>query len=167
LFLLAAPGVVAGVVPWLITRWHARRHGPLWLPSRALGVVLIVAGAAAVLHSFARFVREGSGTPAPVAPTNQLVVGGLYRYVRNPMYVGVAAVVLGQAGVLVEPVLVVYTAVFVTVVTLFVFTYEEPTLRRQFGREYEDYCRAVPRWLPRRSPWHPGGLDRAHDSPPT
>jgi protein-S-isoprenylcysteine O-methyltransferase Ste14 len=84
LFLIAAPGVVAGVIPWAITEW--RMEDPLFWGSRALGGVLIAAGAAVVLHAFARFAIEGLGTPAPIAPTERLVVGGIYRHVRNPMY---------------------------------------------------------------------------------
>lgn len=156
MFLLVAPGVVAGLGPWLITRWCLRGHGTAWLALRLVGVALIVTGAAVLVYAFVQFVTEGSGTPAPVAPTKQLVVGGLYRYVRNPMYVAVASIILGQACLLVQPWLVVYAAVFVIVVTLFVAGYEEPTLRRQFGDDYVEYCAAVPRWLPRRSPWRGG-----------
>src|SRR4051794_10445594 len=93
-FFLVAPCVVAGLVPRLITDWEV---GDPWLPLQVAGGALVVAGVAALVYSFARFVTEGRGTPAPVAPTEQLVVGGLYRYVRNPMYVAVLAVILGQA----------------------------------------------------------------------
>ena len=96
-----------------------------------------------------RFVVEGLGTPAPVAPTEKLVVGGLYRYVRNPMYLAVAATIVGQALVLGRPVLFLYAAVFGAVVWAFVHWYEEPTLRRQFGDEYDAYRREVPGWWPR------------------
>ena len=92
-----------------------------------------------LLHAFARFVVEGVGTPAPVAPTERLVVGGLYRYVRNPMYVAVATAILGQALLLGRPVLLAYAALFMTVVAAFVRLYEEPTLARQFGDEYAAY----------------------------
>lgn len=97
----------------------------------------------------ARFVIEGAGTPAPVAPTEQLVVGGLYRYVRNPMYLAVGSVILGQAAVLGQWVLVVYALVFGGAVWSFVHWYEEPTLSRQFGPGYEAYRRSVPGWWPR------------------
>src|SRR4051794_8743497 len=94
LFFALAPGVVAGVVPWWLTGWDAE---PVWLPVRVLGVLVLIAGAAVLVHAFARFVAEGVGTPAPVAPTQHLVVGGLYRWVRNPMYIAVVASVAGQA----------------------------------------------------------------------
>ncbi|HEV2813657.1 MAG TPA: isoprenylcysteine carboxylmethyltransferase family protein [Solirubrobacteraceae bacterium] len=148
LFFAAAPGVVAGLVPWLLTGWE--RGGEWWLPLRIAGVVLVVAGAAFLLHAFARFVVEGLGTPAPVAPTEHLVVGGVYRYVRNPMYLAVGATVLGQALLLGRPVLLAWLAAFAAAVVAFVRGYEEPTLSRRFGAEYDDYRRAVPGWWPRR-----------------
>src|SRR2546427_7033750 len=97
IFLVVAPGVVAGVVPWWLTHWRVREPLPHWAPVRVVGAVLIVGGAVVLLHAFARFVVEGVGTPAPIAPTENLVVGGLYRHVRNPMYVAVAATIVGQA----------------------------------------------------------------------
>ena len=101
-FLFVAPGVVAGLVPWLITRWEVDEE-LAWLPLQVLGGLLIAAGVAVLLHAFARFVVEGLGTPAPVAPTEKLVVGGLYRHVRNPMYVAVASTIIGQALVFGRP----------------------------------------------------------------
>jgi protein-S-isoprenylcysteine O-methyltransferase Ste14 len=95
-FLLLAPGTVAGVVPWWISGWRIRAPLPQFSPFRWLGVLLIVAGVPVLLDSFARFPLKGLGTPAPVFPTRHLVVSGLYRYVRNPMYLAVAAVILGQ-----------------------------------------------------------------------
>lgn len=150
-FLLVAPGVVAGLVPWLLTGWDARDGTPLAL--RVLGAVTVVAGAAALVHSFARFVVEGIGTPAPVAPTERLVVGGLYRFVRNPMYLAVGATIVGQALLLGRPVLLAYAGAFAVIVAAFVRGYEEPTLARRYGEEYGAYRRAVRGWWPRRTPW--------------
>ena len=147
LFLVIAPGVVAGLVPWLLTGWESSGP-PAWLA--AIGWALIGTGAAVLLEAFARFVVEGVGTPAPAAPTEKLVVGGLYRYVRNPMYLAVAAVILGQAAVLGRWVLVAYVLVFGGVVWSFVHWYEEPALRRQHGAAYDEYLRTVPGWWPRR-----------------
>jgi protein-S-isoprenylcysteine O-methyltransferase Ste14 len=152
-FLLLAPGVVAGLVPWWLTRWRLREPFPYWLPLRVAGLILVVAGAAALLEAFARFAIEGLGTPAPVAPTERLIVGGLYRYIRNPMYVAVAATIVGQALVLGQPILLPCAAAFAVAVATFVHLYEEPTLRRQFGEQYEEYRRGVPAWWPRRRPW--------------
>ena len=110
---------------------------------------------AVLLHAFARFVVEGIGTPAPVAPTEHLVVGGLYRHVRNPMYVAVAATIVGQALVLGRPALLLYALAFMATVAAFVRFYEEPVLSERFGDEYEAYRRAVPGWRPRLHPWEP------------
>ena len=120
-----------------------------------MGIGLLVAGALVLLHTFARFVIEGAGTPAPVAPTRELVVGGLYRYVRNPMYLAVAATIVGQALALGQLLLLPYAVAFGAVVYAFVRGYEEPTLRRQFGHQYEEYRHSVPGWWPRRHPWRP------------
>jgi protein-S-isoprenylcysteine O-methyltransferase Ste14 len=147
LFLVIAPGVVAGLVPWLLTGWDSAGP-PGWL--QALGWVLLAAGVAVLLEAFTRFVVEGLGTPAPVAPTETLVVGGLYRYVRNPMYLAVAAIIVGQAAILGRWVLVAYALLFGTTVWSFVHWYEEPTLRRQFGPAYDEYVATVPGWWPRR-----------------
>jgi protein-S-isoprenylcysteine O-methyltransferase Ste14 len=145
-FLLLAPGVVAGVVPWLLTGWESN-DWPLLV--RGLGAFFIAGGVGVLLHAFGSFVVEGLGTPAPVAPTEQLVVGGLYRHVRNPMYVAVAATIVGQALLLGRPVLLAYAALFMAVVAAFVHLYEEPTLMSRYGEEYAAYRRAVPGWLPR------------------
>jgi protein-S-isoprenylcysteine O-methyltransferase Ste14 len=152
LFLVVAPGVVAGLVPWWITGWHVREPLPYWSVVRVAGGLLLVAGVAVLLQAFARFVVEGVGTPAPVAPTERLVVGGLYRYVRNPMYLAVAATIVGQALVLGQLVLLLYAGAFVAVVATFVHVYEEPTLTRRYGKRYESYRRTVPGWWPRRPP---------------
>src|SRR5215203_3507207 len=130
-FLAAAPGVVAGLVPWMLTGW--RQGDSLWPPLRVAGAALVGVGAAVLLLAFAQFVVEGLGTPAPSAPTERLVVGGLYRYVRNPMYLAVVAVIAGQALVLGRWLLLAYALVFGATVWSFVHWYEEPTLRRQFG----------------------------------
>jgi protein-S-isoprenylcysteine O-methyltransferase Ste14 len=145
-FFAAAPGVVAGVIPWLLTDWEVRSPP---LPLQLAGVLLTIAGAAVLLHAFARFVREGLGTPAPVAPTQHLVVGGLYRYVRNPMYLAVLACIVGQALLLGQPVLLAYAGFFVAAFVSFVKLYEEPTLADTFGAEYDAYRAAVPGWWPR------------------
>jgi protein-S-isoprenylcysteine O-methyltransferase Ste14 len=149
-FLLLAPGVAAGLVPWLLTGWEST-DPPLGL--RLLGLLLLAAGVAALLHAFARFVIEGVGTPAPVAPTERLVVGGLYRHVRNPMYVAVTATIAGQALLLGQPALIAYAALFLAAVAAFVHLYEEPVLERRYGEQYRAYRRAVPAWLPRLRGW--------------
>jgi protein-S-isoprenylcysteine O-methyltransferase Ste14 len=153
-FLVVAPGVMAGLVPWLLTGWDVRVPAPL-LAIRVAGAALIGVGVVVLLAAFGRFVTEGVGTPAPVVPTERLVVGGLYRYVRNPMYLAVTATIVGQALLLGRPVLLAYAAVFVAAVVTFVRGYEEPTLRRRYGAEYDAYRRAVRGWWPRGTPWRP------------
>ncbi|MQA26800.1 MAG: isoprenylcysteine carboxyl methyltransferase [Micromonosporaceae bacterium] len=155
LWFVLAPCVVAGLVPWLITRWRPGDIGVWWLPMQVLGGVLIVAGSAVIVHAFARFVSEGRGTPAPIAPPERLVVGGLYRYVRNPMYVAVVAVIVGQILQLARFDLLWYAAAVVLSVTAFVVLYEEPELSHPFGPEYAAYRQGVGRWLPRLRPWRP------------
>jgi protein-S-isoprenylcysteine O-methyltransferase Ste14 len=149
-FLALAPGVVAGLVPWLLTDWDST-DPPLAL--QLAGGGLIAAGAAVLVSAFARFVIEGVGTPAPVAPTEHLVVGGLYRHVRNPMYVAVAATIVGQAALLGRPGLLLYALAFMAIVATFVHGYEEPVLSERFGAEYDTYRRNVPAWWPRLRPW--------------
>ncbi|QDQ15290.1 methyltransferase family protein [Streptomyces spectabilis] len=149
-FMALAPGTVAGLVPWWLTRWQS---GHWWLPVRVLGGVALAAGAAVLVHAFVRFVTEGLGTPAPVAPTEHLVVGGLYRHVRNPMYVAVVTAIAGQGLLLARPVLLVYALVAGAVMAAFARWYEEPALLRAHGTAYERYRGAVPGWLPRPCPW--------------
>lgn len=149
-FLALAPGTVAVLAPWWISRWRFEVSGIAWLPLQAAGAVLAAAGAVVLADSFLRFAMEGLGTPAPVAPTERLVVTGLYRHVRNPMYVAVIALILGQALLFGSRPLAVYGAAVWLCFHLFVLGYEEPTLRAAYGAEYDAFCRRVPRWIPRR-----------------
>ena len=148
-FFFLAPGSAAGLVPWWITGWDRPVSG--FGVVDALGALLVAAGLVAVVACFARFVSEGSGTPAPVAPTESLVVGGLYRHVRNPMYLAVGSVIGGQALLLRSLGVGVWLLVFMATVFAFVRGYEEPTLARRFGESYEHYRQAVPGWWPRLS----------------
>jgi protein-S-isoprenylcysteine O-methyltransferase Ste14 len=151
------PAVVAGLVPWWLTGWRVRHPAPswAWTPLRLAGMALLTVAVPVLVHAFVRFVVEGVGTPAPVAPTRQLVVGGPYRYVRNPMYLAVTAAIVGQALALGRPGLLLYAAAVGATTAAFAHGYEEPTLARQFGAQYEAYRRAVPAWWPRRHPWQP------------
>jgi protein-S-isoprenylcysteine O-methyltransferase Ste14 len=143
-FFFAAPCVVAGLIPWTITHWPTPRCWPALLIV-ALGIIV-------VLRAFTRFVHEGKGTPAPIAPTEHLVIGGDYRYVRNPMYVGVVATILGQSLLFLNLPLLIYALLAWSAMASFVHWYEEPVLRQQYGQQYELYCQAVPAWLPRIRP---------------
>ncbi len=154
IFLVIAPGFVAGIFPWWITGWVF--HSPLlgFRLIRGIGVALIAVGVPMLLDSFARFAVQGLGTPAPVLPTTHLVVTGLYRFVRNPMYVGVSAVIFGQALLFGSVRLLTYGVLIWLAFHLFVLLYEEPKLRSSFDGEYQIFCQNVPRWIPRIRPWH-------------
>ena len=150
IFLVVEPGTVAGLGPWWLTGWAVGDAPPqVAAPLRIVGAVLVLVGASALLHSFGRFVLEGLGTPAPIAPPERLVIGGLYRYVRNPMYVAVLLTIVGEALVLLQPGLLVYAVVVSVAMASFVYGYEQPTLSASFGAEYDAYRRAVPGWWPR------------------
>ena len=153
-FLIVAPGVVTGLVPWLITGWRPGSTRPAALV--VAGAVLTAAGCIVLLQAFGRFVLEGAGTPAPSAPTERLVVGGLYRYVRNPMYLALQAIIVGQVLMLDRPVLLGYAVVVAAATAAFARWYEEPALARRYGAQYEAYRRAVPGWLPRKPARHGG-----------
>ncbi|AZO18947.1 isoprenylcysteine carboxylmethyltransferase family protein [Mesorhizobium sp. M2A.F.Ca.ET.043.05.1.1] len=151
-FLVVAPGVVAGLMPWLLTD-HYRKPQANVPGFVATGSILVIVAAAILLHAFARFALEGLGTPAPVAPTEKLVVGGIYRHVRNPMYVAVLAIILGQVLIFSSWPVLLYGLIAAAAMVSFVKLYEEPTLAQRYGEEYEAYRRAVPGWLPRLTPW--------------
>ena len=147
LFTIFVPGTIAG---WLPYRLHGDSPATSSFALRTIGILLIVIGTAIYLHTaFWGFALRGYGTPAPIAPTKKLVVDGLHRYVRNPMYIGVATIVLGQAVLFESWHVLEYLAVVLLIVQFFILFYEEPTLARQFGAEYEDYKRRVPRWFPK------------------
>jgi protein-S-isoprenylcysteine O-methyltransferase Ste14 len=134
----------------LITHWEIPGSSP---PVRViLGVVLIVLGLVPAVHAFTEFAKAG-GTPAPVAPTERLVVTGFNRFVRNPMYVGLLTVILGEALLFDSPWLVLYAVIGWIVTASFVRWYEEPTLVGAYGEQYEQYRRNVPAWTPRLTPW--------------
>jgi protein-S-isoprenylcysteine O-methyltransferase Ste14 len=146
LFLILAPGMVAGYIPLALLRGgpqiaigtFAYLAFPLWLIG---GVIL--------LWSFWNFFYEGRGTPAPVDPPKELVATGFYRYVRNPMYVAVLAIIIGHFLWFGYWNLLIYAVVIFIAFHTFVTYYEEPTLRRKFGASYENYLKKVPRWIPR------------------
>jgi protein-S-isoprenylcysteine O-methyltransferase Ste14 len=158
-FLVLAPGVVAGLVPWLITDWRPMPPTDGLAGIRWTGLIPIGAGLVVVLEAFARFALEGLGTPAPVAPTRTLVVSGFYRFVRNPMYIAVTAMIFGQALLFASWGVAIYGVVIAAAFFTFVLLYEEPTLRQAYGEEYDAYCASTPRWIPRprRTPPTAGG----------
>jgi protein-S-isoprenylcysteine O-methyltransferase Ste14 len=161
-FMALAPGTVAGLGPWWLTGWHGTSW---WPPAKVLGGALVLTGGLVLVQAFTSFVVEGLGTPAPVAPTETLVVGGLYQYVRNPMYLAVVAAILGQALLFGRLVLVVYAVPVAALMWAFATWYEEPALARRFGADYEQYRSAVPAWRPRLRPWTAAGPPSARQPP--
>jgi protein-S-isoprenylcysteine O-methyltransferase Ste14 len=144
------PGVFAGYVPW---RYFGLRDVQLDLanPFHLIGAACIAGGAALLGACIFEFARSGRGTLAPVDPPRELVVRGLYRHVRNPMYLSVTVIVLVEYLLTGSRGLLVYWAICFTAANLFVIGYEEPTLRRRFGGSYDRYAKEVGRWLPRSS----------------
>lgn len=146
LFLILAPGMVAGYIPLALLRTGQQAETGVLA---YLAVPLWLIGGIILLWSFWNFLKEGRGTPAPVDPPKELVATGFYRYVRNPMYVGVLAVIIGHFLWFAYWNLLIYAIVVFVAFHTFVRYYEEPTLKRKFGAAYEDYLKRVPRWLPR------------------
>ena len=144
---LGGPMIVAGIVPWLLTRWDA---DPQPFALRIVGVALLLVGGALVVETTARFALQGRGTPAPWAPPERFVERGSYRFVRSPMYLGVILLILGQALLLGREILYAWAVVAWVIFELSLVTWEEPQLRRRFGATYDDYRRRVNRWLPTR-----------------
>jgi protein-S-isoprenylcysteine O-methyltransferase Ste14 len=138
---------------WFVPRWMAR--APLVPQWNAVSVALMAIGGAIMLRCIWDFAWTGRGTPAPFDPPRRLVIAGLYRYVRNPMYVGMAVFLVGEALLLpaITRSMLLLIAVMWGVLTAFILGYEEPTLRRLFGDDYEHYTRHVRRWLPRLTPF--------------
>lgn len=145
---LALPGVFALLVPPLVAAVDPWR-GQTWPP----GIVVLAIGALGLLWCVRDFYVSGKGTLAPWDPPRNLVVVGLYRHVRNPMYLGVLVLVAGWALVKCSPVVAVYTAALAAGFHLRVLLHEEPWLSRQFSSEWASYAAAVPRWIPRTTPW--------------
>ena len=144
-FFIIAPGTILGLIPWSLTHWHI---GPPFLGIEVLrwvGVALIVLGLLPLLSSFVRFAWDGLGTPAPIAPPTRLVVTGFYRRVRNPIYVALLVILLGEALLFGDERVAVWGVLFWMFTFAVVVIVEEPALRQQFGTEYETYCRNVPR----------------------
>ena len=155
-FFVLAPGTVAGVVPYWLTRWRVEPPFLGLASLRVAGALFVGAGLASVVESFLRFALVGIGTPAPVAPTRHLVVSGQYRHVRNPMYVAVVAMIVGQVLILGSATLVQYAVGVWLAFHAFVLGYEESTLATRFGASYAEYRRHVRRWWPRLRPWSVG-----------
>jgi len=142
------PGTITVALPWWILVSGGRHLSPAsgagWI-----GILPIAAGAAILSWCTRDFIMSGRGTPNPLDPPRLLVSRGAYRYVRNPMYIGIALILLGESILFGAPMLLGYAAIVMLGFHLFVVVYEEPVLRAQFGAAYDDLCRQVPRWIPR------------------
>ena len=148
-------------MPWLISGWQLPGPmSPFAIIRMTTGAALLVVAVVVLVRAFARFVGEGGGTPAPVAPTERLVVGGDYRFVRNPMYLAVVTAVLGQAMIFGSLALLLYALTVWAIMAAFVRWYEEPLLLERYGDEYQRYRQAVRAWMPRLHPWH-ADIDQA------
>lgn len=146
LFLIVAPGVVAGYIPLALLRRGAQIETGFFA---YLAFPLWTIGGIILLWSFWNFLTQGRGTPAPIDPPKELVATGFYRYVRNPMYVGVLAMIFGHFLWFGYWNLLIYTIIVFFAFHTFVTYYEEPTLKSNFGAAYEEYRKKVPRWIPR------------------
>lgn len=148
-FTILQPGTAVVLIPyWLISSGSAgilSSHQPL----RYLGVPLIVTGSAGLLWCIREFFSRGRGTISPIDPPKSLVVRGLYKYVRNPMYVSVVTILIGEATFFMSLPVLIEAGVFIILAHIFVAGYEEPSLRRGFGESYERYTQAVGQWIPR------------------
>lgn len=166
--MLALPGVMAVLVPAAILYFTGIDNFDLWsralavrIALAAIGVVFLGIGLVLFVATNRLFARIGRGTLAPWDPTSRLVVEGVYRHVRNPMMSAVFAVLLGEALLTASVGVFLWLVVFVTAVTILIPLVEERWLREQFGAEYEEYCRHVPRWIPRLRPWRNEANDPA------
>lgn len=157
--LFGGPGLVLVLIPWLITRFRLPLHQPL--PQLSVAVLLIAAGLYPLLESIVRFVTVGRGSLVPTLPPEHLVVTGIYRYVRNPMYVGVLVVIAGEALLFRSPGLLIHFCAAWLVMNTFVHFYEEPKLAHTFPVEYAVYKQHVRRWIPRVTPWTGDSVSRA------
>jgi len=154
--LFGGPGIGLVYLPLCITRFRLPNGEPWW--QMALAAALILVGIAPGLESARRFIFVGHGTLVPTVPTEHLVVSGFYRYVRNPMYVGVLAAIAGETVLFWSLPMLLYLVLLALGFHLFVCLYEEPTLARRYGEEYAGFTRNVPRWLPRIKPWQGSGV---------
>lgn len=159
IFTIVVPGSVAVGIPYLLMGGVPPPGRGRWA---AFGLLVIGAGASIYFRCAWEFAVRGLGTPAPISPTKFLVVGGLHRYVRNPMYLGVALVIVGEAALFRALPLAEYAVLMLLIAHCFVIFYEEPTLHRQFGDSYDEYRRAVPRWIPSHRKMNPRNRDCSH-----
>ncbi|HEY6762841.1 MAG TPA: isoprenylcysteine carboxylmethyltransferase family protein [Baekduia sp.] len=149
LFFLAGTCLEAGVGPWLLVQVAGRDAGDVTGGPRVLGAVLIACSLGVLLDVYVRFVRDGLGTPSPAAPARFVISGGVYGYIRHPMYAATASIIFGEALLFGQPILFLAAAAYVVTTAALAHFVEEPRLARRFGASYDAYRRAVPGWVPR------------------
>jgi len=154
LYTIALPGTVIVLIPYLIVSSQGERIPYPWGPLQVIGVIAALLGATILLRCIWEFMVTGRGTLAPIDPPTELVVRGLYRYVRNPMYLGAFTLMLGEAALFESGAVLLYGVAWFIIINLIVYFHKEPVLRRRFGDSYERYLRSVNRWVPTR----PGGV---------
>ena len=148
IFTIIVPGAIIGLIPYLLLSGNPETFAHIGM-FQLFGLIPMAIGAAIYFKCAWDFASAGKGTPAPIDPPKRLVARGLYRFVRNPMYVGVLIALLGEAWFFSSWALVLYAAIVITWQHLFVVFYEEPALKRKFGESYSDYVARTPRWIPR------------------
>jgi protein-S-isoprenylcysteine O-methyltransferase Ste14 len=148
IFTALVPGTVTVLIPFRLLSSQPEAERLHSFPPQLLGVLAMSLGALGGSWCFWLFVAKGKGTPAPIDPPKHLVVAGPYRHVRNPMYVAVTIILLGESAFFCSNTLLVYAGLCFVAFNLFVRFYEEPALRKKFGPAYEEHCRNVPRWIP-------------------
>jgi protein-S-isoprenylcysteine O-methyltransferase Ste14 len=148
-FTVIAPGILIVLIPILLGSWHVGRISVERYSVGYLGWIPVFVGASMYVWSAFNFTFLGKGTPAPIAPPKKLVIRGLYRFVRNPMYTGALFILLGETVLFASVLVLGYAILRLLIWHRFVVLYEEPRLLARFGASYERYCSLVPRWLPR------------------
>ena len=145
-FTILQPGIVAGLVPYWILRGELSVSRS-WQFTHYAGIVIFLIGLIIMLHCIINFAVKGRGTLSPADPTKRLVISGLYKYSRNPMYVGVMLILVGESMYFRSQSLWMYSFFIFIAFNLFIAGFEEPRLRRDFGEEYQAYCKRVSRWI--------------------
>jgi len=146
-FTILQPGIVAGLVPYLIVKEKENDFGHPLLLYHYIAIFLFMAGILITLSCIINFAKKGKGTLSPADPTKKLVIAGLYKYSRNPMYIGVMLVLIGESVFFQQINLWIYTATILIAFNLFIIFFEEPRLRKDFGTAYELYCKKTRRWI--------------------
>lgn len=145
--MIIGPGSVIVLIPYLIISFFSPPDYYKIVRLQYIGIIPFLIGLVISLRCFYDFISVGKGTPVPIDPPKKLVIIGMYRFVRNPMYIGILFLLFGEAIFFKSFVLLGYTACVYCLFQIFIIGFEEPMLKTKFGKEYEDYCKIVPRWL--------------------